>query len=297
MKQLLIIFFVGFYLSGYGQSLQDTSTIWQVEALDGNVYRGKIIRQDAEQIELRTANLGLLIIKKKEVKALAPWNAESKKNPGLNPENQQIDRYFFQSSGYGLRKGEAYYQNNGVLLNQVNVGLTENFSLGIGAVPLFLFGGAPTPIWIVPKVSIPLIENRLNLSVGAYVGTVVGIKSPFFGITYGAATYGSRDNNLTVGMGYGFVDGIWANKPSLSLSGLARVGKRTYVITENHILGLGKKNRFGLLSFGARTVWQKIALDYGLIVPISNLNVFLALPWLGIAVPFRVRAKVGGSTL
>jgi hypothetical protein len=144
MKHILLSFFICVCLAGYGQSLQDTSALWQIETLDGNVYLGKLIRQSPETITLQTANLGLLTIKKIDVKSMNPLILDGKKNDRLRLANRQIDRYFFQSSGYGLRKGEAYFQNNWVLLNQVNVGITNNFSLGFGAVPLFLFSGAPT---------------------------------------------------------------------------------------------------------------------------------------------------------
>ncbi len=285
MKHILFSFFMFFCLAGYGQSLQDTTTLWQIETLDGNVYLGKLIRQSPENIVLQTSNLGLLTIKKTDVKSMNPLIFDGKKNNRLLLANRQIDRYFFQSSGFGLRKGEAYFQNNWVLLNQVNVGITNNFSLGIGAVPLFLFSGAPTPVWITPKISAPLIKDQLNVSAGAFIGSVIGVKNNVFGITYGAATVGSRDRNVTFGLGYGFVNGFWANRPSFSLSGMIRVGKKTYLMTENYWLGT-QNSSVAVLSFGGRTVWPKISLDYGLIVPrIDGEIPFIALPWLGVAIP------------
>jgi hypothetical protein len=285
MKHILFSFFMFFCLAGYGQSLQDTTALWQIETLDGNVYIGKVIRQSPENIALQTANLGLLTIKKADVKRMNPLYAAGKKKDRLQLTNRQIDRYFFQSSGYGLRKGEAYFQNNWVLLNQVNVGITNNFSLGIGAVPLFLFSGAPTPVWITPKISTPIIKDQLNVSAGAYIGSIIGLKNNVFGIAYGAATLGPRDRNVTFGLGYGFVDGALAKRPSISLSGLLRVGKKTYLITENYWIGTQDLS-IALLSFGGRTVWPKISLDYGLIVPLADGEIsFIALPWLGVSIP------------
>jgi len=58
----------------------------------------------------------------------------------------------------GLHKGEGYYQNIWVFWNQASFGVTENFSLGFGIIPLFLFGGEAgqySPIWVVPKLSYP----------------------------------------------------------------------------------------------------------------------------------------------
>lgn len=285
MKHILFFLLMFFCLAGYGQSLQDTTALWQIETLDGNVYIGKLIRQTPENITLQTANLGLLTIKKADVKSMNPLYAAGKKKDRLQLTNRQIDRYFFQSSGYGLRKGEAYFQNNWVLLNQVNFGITNNFSLGIGGVPLFLFSGAPTPVWITPKISTPLIKDQLNVSAGAFIGSVIGVKNNVFGITYGAATMGSRDRNVTFGLGYGFANGFWANRPSFSLSGMIRVGKKNYLMTENYWIGTQDAS-VALLSFGGRIVWPKISLDYGLIIPRASGEIpLIALPWLGIVIP------------
>jgi len=285
MKHILLSFFICFCLAGYSQSLQDTTALWQIETLDGNVYIGKLIRQSPDDLSLQTANLGLLTIKKTDVKSMNPLQATGNKKDRLQLVNRQIDRYFFQSSGYGLRKGEAYFQNNWVLLNQVNVGITNNFSLGVGAVPLFLFSGAPTPVWITPKISTSVVKDQLNVSAGAFIGSVIGVKNNVFGITYGAATVGSRDQNVTFGLGYGFANGIWATRPSFSLSGILRVGKKTYLMTENYWLGT-QNSSVAVLSFGGRTVWPKISLDYGLIVPRTGGEIpFIALPWLGVAIP------------
>jgi hypothetical protein len=54
-----------------------------------------------------------------------------------------------------MNKGEGYYHNFMVFINQATYGVTDNISIGGGLVPLFLFGGL-TPVWITPKVSVPI---------------------------------------------------------------------------------------------------------------------------------------------
>jgi hypothetical protein len=66
---------------------------------------------------------------------------------------------------------------------------------------------------------------------------------------------------------------------------MLRVGKKIYLMTENYWIGTHDSS-VALLSFGGRTVWPKISLDYGLIVPRTNGEIpFIALPWLGVAIP------------
>jgi hypothetical protein len=67
---------------------------------------------------------------------------------------------------------------------------------------------------------------------------------------------------------------------------MTRVGKKTYLLTENYLIGAGGSS-FGLISAGGRSVQKKLAIDYGLVFPIGmDIGSFIAIPWLGIAVPF-----------
>ena len=97
-------------------------------------------------------------------------------------ENPQATRYFWSPNGYNLKKGEGYYQNVWIMGNQAIYGITNHISAGIGTIPLFLFGGAPTPVWLTTKFSIPVVENKFNVGAGALVGTILGEEHTSFGI-------------------------------------------------------------------------------------------------------------------
>jgi hypothetical protein len=189
-------------------------------------------------------------------------------------------------NGYGLIKGEGYYQNIWVLWNQFAYGVSDNFSIGGGMIPLFLFGGGPTPVFLTPKFSIPLEHNKINLGAGALIGTVLGEEDTGFGILYGLSTFGSPDNNVTVGMGYGFAGGEWASSPLINVNGMFRVSSRGYFITENYYINVGGGGLL-LITVGGRWIIKKAALDYGLVIPAGgDIGAFVAVPWLGFTVPF-----------
>ncbi len=158
--------------------------------------------------------------------------------------NPHATRYFFMTNGYGLKKGEAYYQNTWIMFNQVSYGITNHITIGGGVVPLFLFAGAPTPVWITPKVAIPIVKDKINLSAGMILGHILG-EGVNFGIGYGAFSVGNRDHNLTLGTGWAFADGEWANSPTLTLSGMTRVGRKTYLLTENYYIGISGDSSTG----------------------------------------------------
>ncbi|QMU31406.1 hypothetical protein HUW48_01490 [Adhaeribacter radiodurans] len=212
-------------------------------------------------------------------------NTKNLKNGAYWFENPQSTRYLFAPNGYGLRAGEGYYQNITVVVNQISVGITDNVSIGLGTVPLFLFG-ASTPVWVLPKVSFPVVKDKFNVGAGALVGTVMGEESAGFGIVYGITTLGSRDKNISLGLGYGYAGGDWARTPTLTLSGMLRTGNRGYLLTENYLIGTADGS-IGLITFGGRRIIKKVGLDFGLVLPAgSEIDSFIAIPFLGLTVPF-----------
>ena len=201
-------------------------------------------------------------------------------------DNPQSARYLWSPNGYGLKKGEAYFQNIWVLFNQVSVGITNSFSVGAGMVPLFLFGASYSPVWITPKFSVPLSNDRVNFGFGALLGTVIGVSHSDFDLVYGITTIGTRDKNVSLGLGYGYAGGRWGNTPTISVSGLLRIGARGYLLTENYYLDTG--DHFQILgSLGARLIIGKIGLDFGGVLPVTlNQADIIIIPWLGLTVPF-----------
>lgn len=259
-------------------------SLWQVETKDGNIYYGRIIDQSPETMRLDTESLGVISIAVSNIKNVREVNLEELKGGEVWPSNAQATRYFIAPNGYGLRKGEAYYQNGWIFFNQASVGITDNFSMGLGVVPLFLFAGAPTPVWITPKFSVPIKENKLNLGGGALIGTVLGTDVGAFGLAYGVVTVGDRNTNLNLGLGYGFADGEWGDFPLLHVGGMIRLSARGYLLSENYLITTGGEAA-GLISVGGRTLWNRFSLDYGALIPLGDAGVFFALPWVGFVIP------------
>jgi hypothetical protein len=284
---ILIILLIFSSSLAFAQQGQDTAT-YRVITYDGNEYFGKMVSRDSASVVLRTETLGEITIRNSVIKSIGPVNPKNIVRGEYWDLNPQSSRYFFAPNGYGLRKGQGYYQNVWIFFNQVSYGITNNITIGAGIVPLFIFAGESTPVWITPKVSFPVVKDKINLGVGAFLGTIIGEEESGFGILYGSGTFGSRDKNITIGAGWGYAGGEMTRTPTLNLSGMVRIARKWYLLTENYYFGLQDEDALTLLSFGARYAPRNIGVDFGLVVPVSTGD-WLAFPWLGICVPFGKR--------
>ena len=286
------------------QIVQDTIKS-QIETMDGNEYIGIIINQTPESIRLKTDRLGEINIPQSEIKRITALTATQSKGGTYWLDNPQATRYLWTPNAYSLKAGEGYYQNVWILFNQAVFGITDHFSGGVGMMPLFLFAGAPTPIWATAKISLPVAENKFNLGVGTLAGTILGVEEDVFyydekpekrnigfGVLYGIATLGSRDNNLNIGLGWGYSEGEMAKNPTLNISGMIRTGPKGYLLTENYVIGTPEETTI-VISFGGRSMIKRVGLDYGLVLPFfQDSEEFIAIPWLGFTVPFDKKREV-----
>ena len=282
MGMILIGLFISIFCNA---QIEPDSNLYFVETIDGNEYTGYIVERNTDYVLIRTEILGELQIPMNRIKKIEMIKSAEIKEGKYWFENPQAARYFWSPNGYGMKAGEAYYQNIWIFYNQFSVGLTNYFSVSAGILPLFLFAGSPTPIWVVPKFSIPVVKDKFNIGAGALAGYVIGAEEAGFGILFGNATVGSKDANLTLGVGYGFAGGEMADRPIINLSGMVRISPRGYLLTENYYISVEDES-FGIIIVGGRSIVKRVGIDYGLVLPvIPDMEYFIAMPWLGITIP------------
>ena len=287
--KVLIFLFTIFLISSafYSASAQDrTGETVRITTTDGNVLLGIIEQENETQIILRVEGLGEVTVQKSNIRNLQILDSERIRDGEYWFENPQGTRYFFAPNAIGLKKGSGYYQNAWILFNNVNYGVSDNVSIGAGTIPIFLFGASSVPIWILPKLSIPVSVDNLQFGAGALIGGVIGEESGGFGLAYGNATYGDRDKNLTVGLGYAYAGDTWSNTPLVNISGLYRSSINIQWIAEIYFLPGIEGSGVGI--FGARWAPERFAVDFGLARPLSATG-FIGVPWLGVTIPFGNR--------
>tara|TARA_R110000868_G_scaffold304437_15_gene565225 strand:- start:27036 stop:27944 length:909 start_codon:yes stop_codon:yes gene_type:complete len=256
---------------------------YKIILVDGSEFIGRFLEKDSSTLTISTTSLPKVEIPFSKIKSVTVIDSSSLKKDGSywfpNPHST---RYFFSPSGLNLKKGEGYYQNTYLLFNSVNYGLTDNISLGGGLEFISTFTGQPI-YYVTPKVGFD-INEKLNLGAGVLVLGVAGEGS--LGITYGIATYGSRDDNLTAGLGWGFVDGDFSNKPIITLSGMKRLKRKFSIVSENWFVPIDDSYE-GLFGYGMRIFSEKLAVDIGLLnnAAISD-ELVLGVPYIDLVVKF-----------
>lgn len=270
-------------------SPQPDSLIYTVETKDGNTFFGTLVSEQAEFVVIKTENFGELTIRRKVIRSIRPLARQKMMNGRVWFDNPFSGRYLAGTSGYGLRKGEGAVDNGWIIFNQVSYGFSDHFTLGAGLAPLLIFDG-PFPMWITPKFSFPLKKDRLNLAVAGFYGRAYSDyeeDDSRFGAVYSQLTVGSRDANLTLGLGYGFADGSWSQNPLFSLNGILRTSPRFALILECYFVPSGfDSDSFGIAGTGIRFMGRRIALDLAMMTAIFPDDGAYPLPWVGMHVPF-----------
>lgn len=271
----------------------DTNQTYRIEVNDGSVYVGRIIYRDANKIILQTPAIPRLEILIITVVSMKEVKADNYRKGVYWFENPHTNRYYYSPSAMPLKKGEGYYQNTMLLLNSFNVGITDNISIGGGVELITLFGasnsnGAYDPIiFLTPKVGFK-VDQSLHLGGGIlYVNVPTGEngRRGSFGVTYGVATIGNTNHNLSGGIGWGFVESRFSSTPSLTLSGMTRVSKGIALMTENWFIPLDQY--YGIYSYGIRVLGEKTAFDIALVNNPEIAQVWsLGFPFLSYTVRF-----------
>ncbi len=142
-------------------------------------------------------------------------------------------RYFFAPSARNLKKGELYYNAVYFLLHDIQYGLSDNFSIGIGTSVIGL------PVYLTPKLSLPLGEKSTLalgdlLMVGTYGTEAIG------NLAYGVYTYGGADGNVSLGAGHLYTNENQLTGQTSSLvsnfSAMARISPYIFYLTENYVM-------------------------------------------------------------
>jgi len=265
-----------------------------IETDDGSEVYGFIIERTNDYVIVESASLGSVNIPMTAVTKIRYFDDVTNiifDNNGNPVDFHNSTHYFLFPSGYSLKKGQSYYENIWIFANSYSYGITDNITLSVGAelASLLFFGQAPV-MYLSPKFSVPFGNQKGALGINATVIALPGSGNPGFGFLSASATFGSRNNNVTIGAGGGFSFefGITDEVIPLTLSFMKRLGKKVSIMSENwFIIQDDLTDADGYLSAGMRLHFKEVgnAINIGFFRPLIDSNVsFIAFPFVSATV-------------
>jgi hypothetical protein len=262
-----------------------------IKLRDGTKLKGKILQNDGKNYLIQTENLGTLNIPAINVIATEQVVNSSTPNTEISEPLRNTD-YFVSVNGFNLKEGEWRYANTYLYYNAFGVGVTDNFSVNVGFIPIasiFTFSG---------KVSFETSEKFHIALNGNYITSASSFTRISLGTLGAVATFGTNTKNLSLGATWGIGNGgNFTNKPIIQLSGITRVSNKValtmdnFLTTENRttynnngqFYNTSTSNEIiGFLTYGIRILWVRSHLDVGLI-SILNRGTYYDEPY---AVPY-----------
>jgi len=224
---------------------------------DGSVLYGRVV-EEGDPFRFALVSGVESIIPVENVRSLRVA-AGSVQRGEFWPEDPNRTRLFFGPTARSLPRGQGYFAVYEVFIPFLAVGITDSFVIS-GGTPLLFSGGGSRPFWIAPKLRVLQSENT-EAAVGVLA---VAVEDEDFGLLYGVVTRGGPTRSLTLGVGYGYVNGGLADNPAIMLGGEIRLVRGVKLITENYLFPGGT----GLISAGPRFFGERLSADLGLAAPV-----------------------------
>lgn len=286
----------------YGQEArkdESARTIVEVKLIEGSIIAGELLSEGDDHIIISNASLGEITIQRSKMESFKVLPAGSFVDGVYWHTTANSSRNIFSPTGYSLKKGEGYYQNFMLLINQISYGVTDNFSIGVGFEIASLLIRANSfneenesnvnlpAFMITPKLSFPIKEDKWNVGVGALILSIPYNKDLVdLGVVYGVSTWGGRDNNFTLGVGMSATEDGIGSAPAITLSGTRRFSKRMALTTENWIISEGGETAM-LNSLGFRYLGNRVSVDLALIGGSFDGEFGVSpIPLVGFTIPF-----------
>jgi hypothetical protein len=252
-------------------------TIQIITMQSGSKLMGRIISVGDNKITFKS-DLGETIIDVATIKEIKEVPATAVKKGNYWFENPNATRLYFSPTARMLKQGQGYFSDYYIFFPGVTYGITNNINLGFG---MSLFPGVDINdqvFYFTPKIGLSATKNSC-FSVGALILALPEIdhERNTLGIAFGSGTIGSPDASLTFGLGYGFVNGDFADKPAVVIGGEKRFARRISFVSENWIFPNVDQVP---ISYGVRFFGEGLSVDLAFFNLLGDDAIFPGIPWI-----------------
>ena len=263
-------------------SRQDSVRVMtELEMRDGSRFVGEVVEETADSIRLRTLSGTIVEVTKSEIekRRTIAGRVNDGRFVAFDPNRTRL---FFGPTARPIGQGQWYIANYWLFFGFVGGGVTDNLTMAAGG--LLIPQLADNFFYVAPKLTLAG-NDRQSAGIGVLAGFVGLDEGDYgnFGILYGVYTRGWPDNAITIGAGFGFVEGEVANSPTLMIGYERSLSRRTKFITENWIFPNAEVIMY---SGGIRFYGERLAADLAFIGASERNDSVPLLPWIGFAYNF-----------
>ncbi len=235
--------------------------VYSVETAGGTIFNGTLRAATEETLTFETKELGIVTLQRANLRQLSPLTLEQARR-GFDYVGNGT-RMFLAPTARNLHQGEGEAQILNIFVAGVNYGITDNISIG-ALVPVIPALGIPF-VALTPKVSVP-VGDKLRVGAGVLYGFGTGVEgiTGGAGVGYGVATYGSADNNLTLGLGYGIGSEGIGGSPVAVLGANVRVSRLFSLVNETYLANFDSDGLAGGLA-GVRYASPRFSGSLGML--------------------------------
>ncbi len=251
MKKLICLLSI-FFITSIGYSQNDSVRVkkmYRIMRTDGIQMIGQILNQDAREILIHTKEGRNVYVPQYMIKDIKEITTSDLNVSGeYTGEDRFATRYFLNTNGLPIRKGENYIQWN-LFGPDFQFGIGKNLSVGV------MTSWLGVPIIGSIKQSFQ-ISDHVQLAIGGLVGTGSWAAFGYGGaLPFATLSFGNRKSNLSFSGGYGVIwaDGETSDDFLGSIAGMTKVGPKLSLVFDSFFLLANDANGgFGLLIPGVR---------------------------------------------
>ena len=290
-RWLFVAFFVGLGAPLPAQrvaldsvTVSDTSLRHVIRLRDGSTLFGRItaVTADSVRVRLEQGEVGLARSGINDVRQVP---VTSFRNGQYWFENPHPTRLLFSPTAFPLEKGTGYYSNTWLFIHTFATGITDRFTLAGGATTIPGVALNENPFYLLPKYTV-LNGDRTQVALGALIGFLPFNSDPgevkSAGLLYAVGTTGTKESNLSLGLGWGYANEEVTGNPTVMIGGQGRVSRRVSLISENWFFSNGSDTE-GVFSYGFRFLGENLSVD---LAWVTALGEGVGVPWLGFAFRF-----------
>ncbi len=239
-----------------------------VKMQDKSTLNGELVSQNDSLLSINSSSLGIITFPSANVKSIDEVKFYRISKGNFWYENPSSNYYLVSPSAFPVGKREFYFRNTWVVMNTVGYGITDYFSLNAGFDFISLLvkdkkEGHHPNFMLFPQFSFSLSKYSRIATGFLFINGKYFSLDNNIGISLLNFTYGDKERNIGIGLGYDVLDPyVSLKRPVLFVNGICRVSNRIALEAELYRWPINEERRY-IINYGVKFIARKMSVDFG----------------------------------